>query len=56
VFTPGEDWTKVAVAKIGVMTAPVEASGFCRPWIARVEKPAAGALSSFSGMISPLAA
>jgi hypothetical protein len=43
------------VAKIGVMTAPVAASGFCRPWMARVEKPAAGALS-LSGMISPLAA
>ncbi len=45
VFTPGEDCTKVAVAKIGVTTAPVSASRFCRPWSARVEKPACRLLS-----------
>ena len=45
VFTPGEDCTKVAVAKMGVMTEPVFSSRLCRPWIARVERAAGWVLS-----------
>jgi hypothetical protein len=53
VFTPGEDCANVAVAKIGVMTAPAFASRSCRPWIARVERPAACGFLSLL-MVSPV--